>query len=257
MSDITETETETGTNTDTTDEPSKAELHERVEQLESTVEKLMPSRRDALRMGVAGLAGAAGLGAATQPADASTGSAGTIGSNSDRPDLIADDVGPRSIADDYLYAGEFSGGGADARLDNALSAASKGTTIYLENATYTSNHTIASNSVSLIGGGSRSNGSVIRNATFDFTGNAGLIQNVGADTSDGSTAIRLNFGGQATNIRQTGAGNGTIEFSAGRCVAMRLKDIDLIINGNNCVLDASTGVTVTDNGNGSVVGDVS
>jgi len=31
MSDTTEIETETGTNTDTTDEPTKAELHERVD----------------------------------------------------------------------------------------------------------------------------------------------------------------------------------------------------------------------------------
>jgi len=90
MSDTTETETDT--NTDTTDEPSKAELHERVEQLESTVEKLMPSRRDALRMGAAGLAGAVGLSAATQPADASTGAAGTIGSSSDRPDAFLDEA---------------------------------------------------------------------------------------------------------------------------------------------------------------------
>jgi len=90
MSDTTETETETGTNTDTTDEPSKAELHERVEQLESTVEKLMPSRRDALRMGVAGLAGAAGVGAASESAAASSGSAGQIGDSSNRPDLFAE-----------------------------------------------------------------------------------------------------------------------------------------------------------------------
>jgi len=88
MSDTTETETET----DTTDEPSKAELHDRVRKLESTVEKLMPSRRDALRMGAAGLAGAAGLGAATQPAEASTGSAGQIGDSNNRPDLFADTV---------------------------------------------------------------------------------------------------------------------------------------------------------------------
>jgi len=99
MSDTTETETETETetNTDTTDEPSKAELHDRVKQLESTVEKLMPSRRDALRMGVAGLAGAAGVGAATQPADAATGSAGAIGSSGSRPDLFADTVDANTV----------------------------------------------------------------------------------------------------------------------------------------------------------------
>lgn len=82
----------TNETTDTTDEPSKAELHDRVQQLESTVAKMMPSRRDALRMGAAGIAGAAGLSATTQTADAATGSAGTIGSSSDRPDAFLDEA---------------------------------------------------------------------------------------------------------------------------------------------------------------------
>jgi len=242
--------------TDNTDEPTKAELHDRVQQLESTVEKLMPSRRDALRMGAAGIAGAAGLNAASGSADASTGSAGTIGSTSDRPDLIADDVGPRSIASDYLYAGEFSGGDADARLDNALTAASRGTTIYLEAAAYTSNHTIGTDSISLIGSGSFNLGAQVRNATFDFTGTGGVIRNVGVNVTDGSTAIRLAFAGQATNIRQAGSKNGTMEFKASDCVATRLKDIDVTINAGSCVVDASTGTTVTDNGGGNVIGDI-
>jgi len=105
MSDTTETETETDTNTDTTDEPSKAELHERVQQLESTVEKLMPSRRDALKLGAAGIAGAAGLSATTQPADAATGSAGQIGDSSNRPDVFADTVDANQLS------GVSTGGG--------------------------------------------------------------------------------------------------------------------------------------------------
>jgi len=75
-----------------TDEPSKAELHDRVEKLESTVAKMMPSRRDALRMGAAGLVGAAGLSATSQSAEASTGSAGDIGDPNNRPDVFADTV---------------------------------------------------------------------------------------------------------------------------------------------------------------------
>jgi len=82
----------TNENTDNTDEPSKAELHDRVEKLESTVAKMMPSRRDALRMGAAGIAGAAGLSATSQSAEASTGSAGDIGAPNNRPDLFADTV---------------------------------------------------------------------------------------------------------------------------------------------------------------------
>jgi len=88
MSDTNQTET----NTDNTDEPTKAELHDRVRKLESTVEKLMPSRRDALKLGAAGIAGAAGLSATSQTADASTGSAGTIGSSGSRPDAFLDEA---------------------------------------------------------------------------------------------------------------------------------------------------------------------
>jgi len=73
-------------------EPTKSELHERVEQLESTVAKMMPSRRDALKLGAAGIAGAAGLSATSQSAAASTGSAGQIGDSSNRPDVFADEI---------------------------------------------------------------------------------------------------------------------------------------------------------------------
>jgi len=89
MSDTTDNNDTTDTNTD---EPTKAELHDRVQQLESTVEKLMPSRRDALRMGAAGIAGAAGLSATTQTAGAATGSAGQIGDVNNRPDAFGDTV---------------------------------------------------------------------------------------------------------------------------------------------------------------------
>jgi len=88
----------TNEKTDNTDEPTKAELHDRVRKLESTVEKLMPSRRDALRMGAAGLAGAAGLGAASQSAEASTGSAGDIGDPNNRPDLFADEIDANQLS---------------------------------------------------------------------------------------------------------------------------------------------------------------
>jgi len=73
-------------------------LHDRVEKLESTVAKMMPSRRDALKLGAAGIAGAAGLSATSQSAEASTGSAGTIGSSSDRPDVFADTVDANQLS---------------------------------------------------------------------------------------------------------------------------------------------------------------
>jgi len=97
MSDTTETETNTNTNTD---EPSKAELHERVNRLESLIERMLPSRRGVLG-GIAAILGGTYLG--SQQARGSTGSAGQIGTTSDRPTIKADDIteagGDEVIAD--------------------------------------------------------------------------------------------------------------------------------------------------------------
>jgi len=88
MSDTTDTNDNTD-NTDTTDEPSKAELHERVARLESLIERMLPSRRGVLG-GLAAVLGGTYLG--SQTGGASTGSAGQIGTTSDRPDVLADSV---------------------------------------------------------------------------------------------------------------------------------------------------------------------
>ena len=92
MSDTTETETDTNTNTDdgrTTDEPSKAELHERVNRLESLIERMLPSRRGVLG-GIAAILGGTYLG--SQTVESSTGSAGQIGDANNRPTIKADDI---------------------------------------------------------------------------------------------------------------------------------------------------------------------
>jgi len=44
-----------------TDDPDTAELENRIDKLESTIEKMMPSRRDALKMGGAALIGGAAM----------------------------------------------------------------------------------------------------------------------------------------------------------------------------------------------------
>jgi len=92
--------TDTTDNTDTTDEPSKAELHERVARLESLIERMLPSRRGVLG-GIAAILGGTYLG--SQTVESSTGSAGQIGTTSDRPTIKADDIteagGDEVIAD--------------------------------------------------------------------------------------------------------------------------------------------------------------
>jgi len=65
------------------------QLENRIDKLESTIEKMMPSRRDALKMGGAALAGGS-LMAGT--ASAGTNQVGTIGSASQPVDLESEDI---------------------------------------------------------------------------------------------------------------------------------------------------------------------
>jgi len=86
MSDTTDNNDTTDTNTD---EPSKAELHERVNRLESLIERMLPSRRGVLG-GIAAILGGTYLG--SQSVESSTGSAGQIGDANNRPTIKADDI---------------------------------------------------------------------------------------------------------------------------------------------------------------------
>jgi len=72
-----------------TDEPDTAELENRIDKLESTIEKMMPSRRDALKMGGAALLGGAAM---SGTASAGTSQVGTIGSASQPVDLESEDI---------------------------------------------------------------------------------------------------------------------------------------------------------------------
>jgi len=94
-------EENTNETTDTnTDEPSKAELHDRVSRLESLIERMLPSRRGVLG-GIAAVLGGTYLG--SQTVESSTGSAGQIGDVNNRPTIKADDIteagGDEVIAD--------------------------------------------------------------------------------------------------------------------------------------------------------------
>jgi len=51
--------TEQTNNRNMSNEPDRQDLEERVEQLESTISKMLPSRRDALKLGGAALVGGA------------------------------------------------------------------------------------------------------------------------------------------------------------------------------------------------------
>jgi len=65
------------------------QLENRIDKLESTIEKMMPSRRDALKMGGAALVGGAAM---SGTASAGTNQVGTIGSASQPVDLESEDI---------------------------------------------------------------------------------------------------------------------------------------------------------------------
>jgi len=72
-----------------TDEKTK-QLENRIDKLESTIEKMMPSRRDALKMGGAALVGGAAM---SGTASAGTNQVGTIGASpNDLVDIESEDI---------------------------------------------------------------------------------------------------------------------------------------------------------------------
>jgi len=71
------------------DEPKVEQLENRIDTLESTIEKMMPSRRDALKMGGAALVGGAAM---SGTASAGTNQVGTIGSASQPVDVESEDI---------------------------------------------------------------------------------------------------------------------------------------------------------------------
>jgi len=73
------------------DEPQVEQLENRIDKLENTIEKMMPSRRDALKMGGAALAGGS-LMAGTASADTVDEQVGTIGGPGEEVDLVSEDI---------------------------------------------------------------------------------------------------------------------------------------------------------------------
>ena len=71
------------------DEPQVEQLENRIDKLEATIEKMMPSRRDALKMGGAALVGGAAM---SGTASAGTNQVGTIGSQASPVDLESEDI---------------------------------------------------------------------------------------------------------------------------------------------------------------------
>jgi hypothetical protein len=194
------------------------------------------------------------LGAALELGDLVDGSTGdtvydgsteTLGDGNQTADLQS--VNTEKVGSGLHYASGYDGADADARLDNALSAASNSDTIYLENASYGSGRTITQN-ISLIGTGI---GGTTLGSSLDLNARV-LVKNVRMSgltiSSSGCQVVNFDtFSDITVNANNTVVGPGTI-FNA-------TVTFDSSTSGG--VIDSISGssVTVTDNGT-NTVGDI-
>jgi len=102
--------TEQTNNRNMSNEPDRQDLEERVEQLESTISKMLPSRRDALKLGGAALVGGAAISgaASAQPGD-DDGESGVIGTDNAPVDIEASDIEVDDLVVNGTATGSFGG----------------------------------------------------------------------------------------------------------------------------------------------------
>ena len=251
-----------------TDEPEVKKLENRIDKLESTIEKMMPSRRDALKMGGAALVGGAAM---SGTASAGTSQVGTIGDKDATPpqlvDLHSEDINNADtvttqdldatnitasnlnsdrITNHYLYAGNFSGSGASARLQNAISAASPGQLIYLEQAPYF-NDVNVNKRLHLQGptAASRSDGAVFRECVLRLTKRT-VLKNVGFFTLGGSGSIEVEanclLSGIVTNFEPVNLVDGESSITGSKGLEVTIES-----GVTNCVITGNVNTNVTDN----------
>jgi len=94
------------------DEPDRQDLEDRVDQLESTIAKMLPSRRDALKLGGATLVGGAAM---SGTASAGTQQTGTIGTSGSPVDVESEDINNADTVTtkDLVVNGTATGVGRD------------------------------------------------------------------------------------------------------------------------------------------------
>jgi hypothetical protein len=199
------------------DEPQVEQLENRIDTLEATIEKMMPSRRDAMKMGGAALVGGAAM---SGTASAGTNQVGTIGSASQPVDLESEDINNTdTVTTDTLDSTTVDNSGTvttqDISIQQNVNGADTSTAVNGEALTSDGSGGLAFASV---GGGVPPNFSYVdekSNRSFNttFTNNTGkalyvLVQSF--DNSGGSinTSLEVN-GKRISNGRVDGAGTFT------------------------------------------------
>jgi len=157
-----------------------------------------------------------------------------------------DDTQTKTIgAANHHYAGDYDGADADARLDNALAAASENETIYLEAAEYSNDRTLATRYRFIGTGGVASNGTTTISGDWTIN-NRSIIEHVSilgstVTLADKSCLILACANATITvssdDVRIIGGDNLTVTFESGT---------------SGSVIDSCTRSQVTDNGSNTV-----
>jgi hypothetical protein len=224
------------------------------------------SRRQVLQIiaavGVGSIAGGVSVSQLVSKAQAqasTSDSDGNVGTPSDRVDVFADGVDASVIDTEKIgtsqrYASAFDGADPDARLDNALSAASNGDIIYLEAGDYTSNRTI-STKCAIIGpqGFEIPPGGASFNISGDWTfGAEGALERVVLSSNTITFTEPYSYLDTARS-----ASGGSIVVDADHCRVLNMAEGSVTFNSGTKqgLVDSSTNVAVTDNGT-NTTGDI-
>jgi hypothetical protein len=164
----------------------------------------------------------------------------------------ANSVETEQLATDYLYAGSYNGSDADARLDNALAAASDGDEIYLEKATYSADRSI-SQSIDFQGPSSYALGSAIGSGTTWTLDNKVSLYKIRVQ---GSVVVS----GSRCRVGQL-YGQGSIDISGNTAILTELNGeggpmtVTFQSGTSGGIVDSSSFISVTDSGS-NTVGDI-
>jgi hypothetical protein len=163
------------------------------------------------------------------------------------PDTVnANSVNTESIGTDRYYAAGFDGADADTRLDNALSTANPGDTIYLEGGQYAADRTISSGII-MAGTGGEGGGTVI-DGTWTLTGTGGIVRNCQINASNGG---RVDADGVRSSIIDcVGVSSPNIQVGADRCRITGGDALNIIFETGTSggLVNSVTNATITDNG---------
>jgi hypothetical protein len=244
------------------DEPDRQDLEDRVDQLETTIAKMLPGRRDALKLG-----GAALLGGAAMSGSASAGGneAGTIGTSGAPVDVESEDINNadtvttanldaetaniENLGAGRHFAGSYSGANATTRLTNAISDASDGDTVFLENASY---------------------GTLTISKPLCFVGTAGLFREgtkISGDwTFNEQTQLQrvyvvtstITFNKSNCKLTNSQGEIGNVQVNENDCFVTGCMEFDVTFASGTArgIADSLVRSSVTDNGN-NTVGDIS